>query len=264
MSNSRLSLVGDDDPAFDDTSKHCPGFSIVPAQVLAMKSGYASGVYSALAKYANADGICWPSMETLCDQCGWSRTIVERTLKALEEAGHIVRERRSFQGMKRSNIYRITANVQIVPTVPTIVPTVRTDSTHSANRWYGAYDELEPRELEPRELDIPPKSPKGEVFAPEFLELWASYPKGHGSKGKSYQAWKKIRHQHAAIMAGLAQWHRSERWAKGYIKACELWLRDGLWENPPEGLGQPTQPNRPLSVEQAQAEANARFRESMR
>lgn len=85
------------------------------------------------------------------------------------------------------------------------------------------------------DIDIPPKSPLGDApLDPMFLELWEAYPKGSGSKQKSYQQWRKIKHRHEEIMAGLAQWKNSERWAKGYVKACEIWLRDGMWENPPE------------------------------
>lgn len=77
-----------------------------------------------------------------------------------------------------------------------------------------------------------PPTPLGDAFPPEFVEFWQSYPTGHGSKPKSLVAWKKVRGEHLAIMAGLAEWHRSERWQKGMVKAAEIFLRDRLWENP--------------------------------
>jgi hypothetical protein len=70
-------------------------------------------------------------------------------------------------------------------------------------------------------------------YPPEFLAFWDLYPPGSGSKLKSYQHWRKVKSEHESIMAGVSAWHESERWIKGYVKACEIWLRDRLWENPP-------------------------------
>jgi hypothetical protein len=70
-------------------------------------------------------------------------------------------------------------------------------------------------------------------YPPDFLAFWNAYPPGSGSKLKSFQYWRKVKAEHDAIMVGVAEWHESERWVKGYVKACEIWLRDRLWENPP-------------------------------
>ncbi len=77
-----------------------------------------------------------------------------------------------------------------------------------------------------------PKSPKG-TYSPEFEEFWKSYPAGNGVKAKAYDQWRKVADERDDIMAGLSKWHQSDRWNNGYIKACELWLRDRMWENPP-------------------------------
>ena len=53
----RLSLVvTEESPEYDAAPKHEAGFAIMPARVLAIKDGYVRGVYSELAKYANAEG----------------------------------------------------------------------------------------------------------------------------------------------------------------------------------------------------------------
>jgi hypothetical protein len=91
-------------------------------------------------------------------------------------------------------------------------------------------------EADTEQKQTPPAPQEGE-YPPEFEDFWRRYPKGHGSRLKSYQAWRKVKGDHVAIMAGLEEWHRSERWQKGMIKTAELWLRDRLWENPaPPGL----------------------------
>lgn len=85
---------------------------------------------------------------------------------------------------------------------------------------------------ERREENKPPKSPKG-TYSPEFEEFWQMYPSGNGVKSKAYDQWRKVSAERDEIMAGLAKWHQSDRWHNGYVKACELWLRDRMWENPP-------------------------------
>ena len=84
-------------------------------------------------------------------------------------------------------------------------------------------------------------SPKKTTTYPaEFEEFWTAYPSGYGSKKATFAQWQRLRPDaalRAEIMRGLAAWHASDRWAKGFIKAAELWLRDELWQNPPPSGG---------------------------
>lgn len=78
-----------------------------------------------------------------------------------------------------------------------------------------------------------PKKPAS--YSPEFEEFWAAYPSGHGSKKETFKRWQQLRPDaqlRAEIMAGLAAWHRSEKWANGFIKAAEVWIGQELWNNP--------------------------------
>ena len=77
-----------------------------------------------------------------------------------------------------------------------------------------------------------PKPPRVQ-YSSEFEEFWSAYPSGNGVKSKSYDQWRKVKDERDAIMTGLAKWHQSDRWHNGYVKACEIWLRDRMWENPP-------------------------------
>lgn len=81
--------------------------------------------------------------------------------------------------------------------------------------------------------NVNPPPPRRVEYAPEFEELWRAYPSGFGVKNKSYEQWRKVKDEHDAIMVGLAKWHQSDRWHRGVVKACELWIRDRMWENPP-------------------------------
>lgn len=57
--------------------------------------GGARLVLLSLADQANDDGWCWPSVGTIADRCNISERAVQQHLRALEEAGELVRESRS-------------------------------------------------------------------------------------------------------------------------------------------------------------------------
>jgi len=64
-------------------------------------------VLSAIAIYADADGIAWPSQETVAFVIGVTRETVCRAVKCLRKHGYLDRYRkRATNGMKR-NVYRL-------------------------------------------------------------------------------------------------------------------------------------------------------------
>lgn len=79
-------------------------------------------------------------------------------------------------------------------------------------------------------------SPKKAVSYPaEFEAFWGDYPSGHGSKKETFKRIQQLNPDAAMwaeIMAGLAAWHRSEKWINGFIKAAEVWVKEELWNNP--------------------------------
>lgn len=82
----------------------------------------------------------------------------------------------------------------------------------------------------------------------ELFELfWRRYPKGRGSKKSSRAQWDRLRVDadlFEQILAGLAAWELSHEWREPqYIRHCERWLRDRMWENPPAPAA-PTGPPR--------------------
>lgn len=137
------------------------GFTMIPDTVRQLNDGYALAVYEAIARHAN-NGIAHPSVALLCTHTGWSRKIVERSIKKLIDLGILEKERRFQHGMKNSNLYRLAAYVPMVPTVPTIVPTERLDSSHGTIGSFPQNHKQEPVELKPVEQEEPPISPKGE------------------------------------------------------------------------------------------------------
>lgn len=82
------------------------------------------------------------------------------------------------------------------------------------------------------------------ISSAELFELfWRRYPKGRGSKKASRGQWDRLRVDaglYEAIVAGLEVWELSHEWRDPqYIRHCERWLRDRMWENPPAPTGPP-------------------------
>ena len=70
---------------------------------------YEKLVILVLANYANADGICWPSIRRICIDTGMSRAQACKTLLNLEKKGSITRKKR-LDGPrgKRSTVYALS------------------------------------------------------------------------------------------------------------------------------------------------------------
>ena len=87
---------------------------------------------------------------------------------------------------------------------------------------------------------LSPAEPKEKNTYPiEFEEFWRQYPSGNGAKNKTFDQWKRLNPDdelRREIMDGLAKWNASKRWADGYVKSAEIWVRDRMWENPPAAL----------------------------
>jgi hypothetical protein len=157
--HSPLRLIrSEDPPPYDAVATPTPirseGFGMIrhPSFDKIAGDGYAIAVYAVLVRHANRDGVCWPSVESICKSVGWSKKIVVAAIKRLVDAGVVVKEKRQINGMDQSNLYRIvgtTANVQVVPTEPPVVPTGTLGGSHSTT------------ELDTSELDnVPPLPPK--------------------------------------------------------------------------------------------------------
>jgi DNA-binding MarR family transcriptional regulator len=80
-------------------------FCVVPSEAVFDKrlSNADLRVVCALAAYADKEGRCWPSLQTVADRLGVSSRYVRTRLKAIERAGHITVVRNAG----RSNRYTL-------------------------------------------------------------------------------------------------------------------------------------------------------------
>lgn len=88
-----------------------PGrFAILPSSLVADRriGDAAFRVLAALSTYADRDGWCWPSQQTLASDVGTSRRSVRTQLDVLEEAGYVESSRRiRADGSESSKTYRL-------------------------------------------------------------------------------------------------------------------------------------------------------------
>ncbi len=71
-------------------------------------------VYMALAMYMDDGGQCFPGVETICKDTGYTKKTVLAAMTKLEEAGLLARQRR----YQTSNLYTLTNGVKITPPPP--------------------------------------------------------------------------------------------------------------------------------------------------
>lgn len=153
----------EDSPPYDGIPRVRVGsFAMMQSDVFDKLSGdgFALAIYAVLAKHANKDGVCWPSVATICKALGWSRKVVEPAIQRLCDAGLVTKERRQHRGMDQSNLYRLPAYVQVVPREPAVVPTAPMGSSHGTSGTFPQNDELDPIELDKELEDDPPTQPK--------------------------------------------------------------------------------------------------------
>lgn len=61
-----------------------------------------------LANYADASGLCWPAIETLCRDTGLSRPTVKRALRSLVKLELIAKAKRNQGNLQSSNYYLLS------------------------------------------------------------------------------------------------------------------------------------------------------------
>ena len=67
-------------------------------------------IMARLADYSNDDGVCYPSVETICRQLGLGESTVRTAIAELESAGWLRRESRRKGNRNTSNLYHLNAD----------------------------------------------------------------------------------------------------------------------------------------------------------
>jgi DNA-binding transcriptional regulator YhcF (GntR family) len=60
-----------------------------------------------ISNYADEQGRAWPSVETLARDTGMSRATIKRSMRKLEDAGFVRRQKRTKAQLQISNLYTL-------------------------------------------------------------------------------------------------------------------------------------------------------------
>jgi len=217
---------------------------------LNMKAGSPSAkvVLLAIANYADASGICWPSQDLIADQTEQSIDSVQRRIKELEDLGLLSRKprRRASTIYQLSlpdtghDLYLASKKPQIAVSRPKTPQKADQDTaTSPLDTATVRYEPLlEPSEEEPSKKDIWPSG-----FAERF---WQEYPPGRKtSKAAVFAKLDRIRRDGQVtlerLMAGVRRYAESGT-PPEFTKGPLVWLNGGCWDDEITPRKPPTPP----------------------
>lgn len=209
-------------------------------------------VLIALADRANDEGRCWPSIETIADDCECGVTAVKKRLTKLTKLGLIERIPVVKDGMKRPNMYRITIDGRYT-TIDGRDATI--DGREAASRWSRG------------DHKTPIETPIGSYTRAEAFDVfWEAYPrKTEKPRGeKAFHTHVKDEFTLNAILANIRARLAAGDWRldrKKFIPHPATYLNNARWndevihdEDPPNDDGPGTDPRRLSEVERVKAE----------
>jgi len=131
------------DVPFTVRDRRRKGFFTIDNELLdrygAQLKAHGLAVYMALARFANQEGACWPSLATIAKRTGMSRMQVIRELANLQDRGLIAIEHQyGEKGEHKANIYTLLNLPEVVTDSDhpnnTLLHGVVTDSDHPSHR----------------------------------------------------------------------------------------------------------------------------------
>lgn len=176
---------------------------------------------------------CFPSYATIAGESGLNRATVIKHVQKAADAGFLAVEGRFVTGAdgkveSTSNRYR--------PLMPQVVANDNHPS-RPAQPPLVVHDDPNSPSLTPQITN--PPTPKGEPDG--FAEFWSAYPNKVG-KPKSMAVWRRIKADHADVMAGLRRWKSSAQWTKdkgAFIPHPTTWLNREGWNDAIAGEAAP-------------------------
>lgn len=204
-------------------------------------------VLLALADYAGTDGVCFPSYKAVETKTALSRRTIISTVGGLEKRGILKRRARQRQdGSHASN--EITINLAALR-ADAASPGVQ-EEDFSGERAAP----LEPRTNQEDRTNgrESARLPGLDVPKPDrFEEAWKAFPnfgRQRSSKLKARPQWDKMKAKAGgedALLLAVQRFSGSPDALKeggAFVKAFDLWLRDGRWEYWLDNSPAPTRP----------------------
>lgn len=203
-------------------------------EILATCHPPAVSVYLFLARRANANGVCWPSLDGIVDGTTMPRTTVKRAIAELEKRGWVGRrDRVSRFGTTLTSEYLLLREY----------PRTYRGSKPRPNRDQTVTKA--PSILDPKEdTKNTKRTPKEETLLsgpPEYPDDMMVFWKAYDAKGRDRSSrdqvlaeWKKIRKVDVPmVMASVAAWRGTASWRDGFALGAHRFLKTGKWRETP-------------------------------
>lgn len=161
-------------------------FTIVPnKEALRGVDTYAQTLFIWICSYADDDGICYPSIKRLAEDCATSRSTIKKKIKVLEDIGLIRKSerKREDEDVNMTNLYQIILS-ETVGRDMAGVGRQMTEGGSSDDRGGGSSDDH--RTQSNIELN-----PKNSIEGVSFDDFWGNYPVKR-AKGKAKKKWDKL------------------------------------------------------------------------
>ncbi len=165
----------------------------------------------------NATGESWWSQEKMAADLGVSRDSVKRWLRKLEDAGHVVVERRVTEVGQTSNLY-------------TVAGTRGGADVHPPGSADVHYELINNTQLQLQESQLH-KTNKSNV---SFDDFWLVYPRRAG-KQAARKAWDKAVKDTPAVivLAAAAAFRDDPNREAEFTPHPATWLNQGRWDDDP-------------------------------
>lgn len=203
------------------------------AWAVKQKVGNATGkaILLMLANYADEQGKCWPSQETLAAECECSVATVARWLNSFAEMGFLTRVKQYGEGgYRRADVLQLETALPVRELPITKLPS--TELPNSGAKLTRHSDGAEPITEPIRSSSLRSEDARPVARNDDFELFWSLYPNKVGKRvaEKSFVSARK-RVSQADLMAGLAAYvgKRDDRpWCNP-----STWLNGDRWEDQP-------------------------------
>jgi helix-turn-helix protein len=196
----------------------------------------------ALADFANDNGECWPSYETIAWKARIGRRQAIRVVGLLVEQGYLLKSVRSDG---KSNLYRITrvdswphrSVVDDTDDKKSPVPSVTLQPVSSKSPAPVSSVTPKPSVEPPLETSIAPQSQgrqRKRVNLDGFDEFWQHYPR-KDSRAEAEAEWGKLSVQDRAAATDGVKRNPPTADEKRFIPHGRKWLKYRRWEDEPAG-----------------------------
>jgi DNA-binding transcriptional MocR family regulator len=204
------------------------------ADVLRHVHGIPSGrrmLLMALANYANAEGLCWPSIKSLAEDADLGDRHVSAELKELQKDGYITIEEHAG----KPNHYRLT-----IPQGVNHSAGVNHSSSRTTVQGRGEpqftpggepqFTQTVNKPSKNRQSAQIPKCPPD-----DFMAIWAEYP-NKANRKRAADVWKKLAPDAdlvEAMLNAIAQQKQTRQWRDGIVPHFTTWLNGERWLDEP-------------------------------